>query len=429
MTTPLVVELTTPQERFFVSKAKFPAFCGGFGSGKSEVLFLKMLFDKFAYPDCNLLYGAPTYSLIRDIAHDRLQNMLDACANVKYRLNKAEQVLEIENYGKILFRTLDNPDRIVGFEVLRGYLDELDTLKHDDAADAWTKVIGRCRQKSKLVPNATNKVCVATTPEGFRYVYHRWVKMKKPGDDYELIKAPTYSNPHLPDTYIDSLRASYPSQLIDAYIEGEFVNLTSKTVYDMFSRSRNGCEATHESHEILHIGMDFNVLNMNAVAHVIRGNKVFAVTEITEVADTSTMIQYLESIFPEHFPHRMIIYPDAYGDSRRSANITSQSDHQLLKSANLALDAPLANPPIKDRVLSMNHMFLDGNRNTWYYVNTDKCPNYTMALETQVYDHNGMPVKNKVTNIDDINDSAGYFIHRKFPIVKPSFDMLTVSNY
>lgn len=422
---PLVIELTTPQEKFFLSKVRYTAFVGGFGSGKSQALFTKMLSDKFTYPDVNLLYGAPTYSLIRDIAHDRLCNMLDR-APVRYNLNKAEQILDIENYGKILFRTLDNPDRLVGFEVFRSYIDELDTLRFEQAEQAWNKLLGRNRQKSEKFPNHQNQIFVATTPEGFRFVYDRWVKRRT--GDYVVINAPTYSNPHLPEGYVESLRSSYPAELVNAYIEGQFVNLTSKAVYSMFSRTTNSCNETHQDHEILHIGMDFNVLNMNAVINVIRGTKVFATTEITRVDDTPNMINYLESIFPKHFPHKMIIYPDAYADARKSTN-ASQSDHALLRRAGLTLDVPNGNPPIKDRVQSVNHMFCDGNGDRRYYINTDRCPELTQALEQQVYDHNGMPVKDKTTNIDDICDAMGYFIHRKYPIVRDSFSVDRVRNY
>jgi hypothetical protein len=42
----------------------------------------------------------------------------------------------------------------------------------------------------------------------------------------------------LPTDYIDSLRASYPPQLIEAYLEGRFVNLNSGCVPE-FSRKLN----------------------------------------------------------------------------------------------------------------------------------------------------------------------------------------------
>lgn len=424
---PLVIELTPPQRDFFLSDERYTAFVGGFGSGKSQSLFVKMLADKFAYPDVNLLYAAPTYSLIRDIAFDRLQNMLDR-SPITYNLNKAENILELENYGKILFRTLDSPERLVGFEVFRIYVDELDTLRTSQAEEAWNKLIARCRQKTEVAPDAKNQIFVATTPEGFRFVYDRWIKRKT--DDYRVINAPTTSNPHLPDGYIESLRSSYPAELIDAYLEGLFVNLTSKTVYTAFNRQHNDCDETYYPYDVLHIGMDFNVLNMNAVVHVIRGDKVFAIAEITGVENTPSMINTLQEIFPSHFPQKIIVYPDAYANAMRTANLnSSQTDHALLRTAGLTLDAPNANPPIKDRVQSMNHMFRDGHDNRRYYVNTTKCPNYTLALEQQVYDTNGMPTKDKSNNWDDIVDAAGYFISRKYPIIREMFTQTRIRNY
>lgn len=423
----LTIIPTTPQQEFILSNHRFTAFVGGFGSGKSQALFTKLLLDKFTYPDVNLLYAAPTYSLIRDIAYDRICMMLD-CAPVSYNLNKAENILEIKKYGKILFRTLDAPERLVGFEVFRIYIDELDTLKHQNAQDAWNKLIARCRQKSVNNPTAPNQISVATTPEGFRFVYDRWVKRKEA--DYKIVHAPTHSNPHLPDGYIASLMSSYPAELIAAYIEGQFVNLTSKQVYSSFHRTLNDTTVQYESWEPLHIGMDFNVLNMNATIHVVRDDKVFATNEVTALENTPAMINYLKEAFPNHFPNRMIIYPDAYADSARtSMTSASQTDHSLLRDAGLTLDAPNGNPPIKDRVQSMNHMFCDGNGYRRYYVNTANCPSYTQALEQQVYDINGLPVKDKKNNIDDIVDASGYFIHRKYPIIRDRFIKTSLRNY
>jgi len=52
-------------------------------------------------------------------------------------------------------------------------------------------------------------------------------------------------------------------------------------------------------------------------------------------------------------------------------------------------------------------------------VNCDKCPELTEALETQGY-VKGEPEKHDThPSIDDWCDSAGYFIHRKFPISRP----------
>jgi len=187
----LKIDLTKPQSQFFVSPHKFTAFVGGFGSGKSHTLFTKILADKLEYPKIDLGYFAPSYQLIRDIAHVRLQNMLDE-AEIPYKLNKADNVLDLFDNGRILFRSMDIPDRIVGFEIGNAYIDEIDIMKYSDAENAWNKIIARCRQTYKKDPhynNFINRLFVATTPEGFNFVYHRWVKEKKPG--YHMIQAPT----------------------------------------------------------------------------------------------------------------------------------------------------------------------------------------------------------------------------------------------
>jgi hypothetical protein len=44
----------------------------------------------------------------------------------------------------------------------------------------------------------------------------------------------------------------------------------------------------------------------------------------------------------------------------------------------------------------------------------------TDALESQGYDAKGEPEKyNDHPSIDDYTDSMGYFLHRRFPLVRP----------
>jgi len=198
----------------------------------------------------DVAYYLPNYPLVRTIAYPRFQQALDDLG-VPYDLNRSEHILRVNN-KQIIFRTMENPDTIVGYEVGDSLVDELDTLPTAKAAEVWNKIIARNRQKK---PDGTqNTVAVGTTPEGFRFVYEKWQKNRT--ESYELIKAPTYSNPHLPAGYVDSLRETYPSNLLDAYIEGEFVNLASGSVYVNYDRQLNNSDVTANASETLHIGMD-----------------------------------------------------------------------------------------------------------------------------------------------------------------------------
>jgi len=228
-----MIKLLPAQRQFAGSKKKFPAFVGGFGSGKSHAAIMRCISLKSQIPE-DVAYYLPTYDLVSKVAFPRFTEILENLG-IKYKLNKNDNVIHTPDYGGIIhLRTMDNPEKIIGYEVAHSILDELDTLPRDKAANVWNKVIARNRKKSKL----GNSVAVATTPEGFRFTYEMWVK-NKPSDEYVIYKAKTEDNPHLPDGYIESLRSTYPSALLQAYLDGEFVNLTAGRVYPEFDRHLN----------------------------------------------------------------------------------------------------------------------------------------------------------------------------------------------
>lgn len=168
--------------------------------------------------------------------------------------------------------------------------------------------------------------------------------------------------------------------------------------------------------------MDFNVGKMSAIVHVKRLGLPHAVDEIVNGYDTPDMIRRLKEQFwlyadGQYLPTREIrIYPDASGDGRRSVN-ASTTDLALLKQAGFAVIAPAANPPVKDRINSMNAMFRNAEGVRRYRVNVDRCPAYADGLEQQVWAANGEP--DKTQDSDHDNDAGGYFIHKEYPIIKP----------
>tara|TARA_R110000868_G_scaffold329923_1_gene590852 strand:+ start:239 stop:1486 length:1248 start_codon:yes stop_codon:yes gene_type:complete len=394
---------TKPQNQLVNSSARFPAMVAGFGAGKTQALMLRTLKLIFGEGQ-DIAYYLPSYPLVRTIAYPRFGEMLDNLG-VPWHLNKAEHTIQV-NGKTIIFRTMDNPDAIVGYEVGDSMVDELDTLPKDKARDAWNKIIARNRQKKKV---GINTVAVGTTPEGFRFVYEKWAK--DPTESYELIKAPTYSNKkNLPDGYIEALRETYPSNLLQAYLEGEFVNLTAGVVYTNYDRNLCNTDAVAKGGEPLHIGMDFNVNNMAAGIHVMRSGIAYAVDEIIGAADTPAVIDIIKSRYPNH---AVIVYPDASGAASSSTN-ASMSDIKMLKNAGFSINAPRKNGRIRDRVAAVNKALCDPQGNRSYYVNVEKCPNIALGLEQQAYDKNGGP--DKTGGFDHLNDGVGYFIVRQFPI-------------
>lgn len=409
---PIILANTKPQFRLINSTKQFPAMVAGFGAGKTNALVRRCLKFKFAYPDCNVAYYLPTYDLVGMIAFPRFMEELAAFGLIEKEhyeiVNSPRPEIRIYDGGKIIFRTMDRPGRIVGYEVADSFIDELDTLKTKDAREVWRKILARNRQKK--ADGSKNTIAVGTTPEGFRFVYEQW-KQKPPSDQYELIRASTYSNArNLPEDYIQNLKDDYPPNLIAAYLEGEFVNLTSGAIYPEYDRVLNGTNEVIRLGEALHIGMDFNVGNMAAVTFVQRDYDPYAVDEIMKVLDTPNMISAIKRRYANH---AIFVYPDASGSSRHSNN-ASTSDLALLSQAGFNVMAKAANPLVKDRILAMNRMIHAGGRRR-LKVNAERCPTFAEALEKQAYDEKGEP--DKSTGFDHPNDAAGYFINTRFPVV------------
>ena len=417
-----MILLTRPQYDFVAAEDQFPAMVAGFGAGKSHAAIWRTLRLKRAYPTCDVAYYLPTYDLVSRMAMPRIEETLESIG-ASFKINKNDSLISIWNCGSIILRTMENPARIVAYEVADSICDELDTLPTDKARDVWNKVIARNRQKKP--DGAQNTVGVATTPEGFRFVYERWKKNPAPG--YRLIKATTMSNSaNLPAGYIDSLRSSYPANLLAAYLDGEFVNLTAGSVYAEFDRALNGCNTTIQTSEPLHIGMDFNVGKMSAVVFVLREGDPHAVDELTGLLDTPAMIA---SIKARYEGHAIFVYPDASGNSRKSNN-ASESDIALLRAARFTVLVAPSNPAVKDRVLAMNQMIcstvdapaitlgleMRGDKQVVrrLRVNPDRCPMFVEGLEKQAYDKNGEP--DKASGFDHTNDAGGYFVFYKYPV-------------
>jgi phage terminase large subunit len=306
---------TKPQYDYIVSQARFPAMVAGFGAGKTEAAIHRSIIGKIKHPEVNRGFYAPTYDLIRMIAWPRYEEILDSLG-IPYKLIKSPlNQIEFPGMGAIIFRSMDTPQRIIGYEHGDADVDELDTMKVEDAGYAWRQILARNRQKKR--DGSANTVGVTTTPEGFKFVYNTWKKEPKAG--YELIQAPTESNPFLPDGYIQSLRDIYPEHLLAAYLNGDFVNLTSGTVYINYDRHGCSSEETIREGEPLYIGCDFNVTKQAATIFVQReGGKVWhAVDELKNMYDTPEMVRIIQD---RYIGHEIYIYPDASGGARKTVN-------------------------------------------------------------------------------------------------------------
>ncbi len=390
------IKVLPHQIDFINSNATHTGIVGGFGSGKSKAGTLKTIEKKKQYPGINVAYYLPTYPLIKDIAFPNFKEVLDIMG-IPYVLKETDKEF-ITPFGKIILRSMDKPDTIVGYEVGYSLIDEADILSKKKMRNVFVKIAARNR---KPLPNGDgNCIDMVSTPEGFKFLYDFFVRETKP--NRTLIKAKTKDNPFLPESYIQTLMDIYSEQELEAYLGGEFVNLNTGTVYHTFNRKVNHSDREIKPNDVLHVGMDFNITNMSATIRVTDGKNSTAADEVTGAYDTADMIRILKYRYPKH---RIVVYPDASGNARNTAG---DSDIKLLKKARFVVRVGKSNPSVRDRITVVNGSFKNANAETTNYVNTNNCPELTEAYERLPY-KNGVP--DKESGFDHITDADGYCVY------------------
>jgi hypothetical protein len=377
----------------------------GYGAGKTRALCAKAVHLAAANQGFIGCVLEPTGPLIRDIFVNDFDAFLESY-NIPYSYRASplpEYVLHLPlGDTKILCRSFENWTRIIGLNLAWVLADEIDTVAPSIASRAFPKILGRLRAGN------IRQFGAASTPEGFRWMFNTFASEDALSrTDRKLIKMRTADNPHLPPDFIERLQANYDPNLLRAYLDGEFINLTTGTVYDRFDRAKHVVTQLPDySEEPLRIGVDFNIGNMSAVIGIRSGKGLVIIDEISGAHDTDALGAEIRRRYPTH---RLYGYPDASGGNR-STNAT-QTDIQILEQYGISNQSPKANPPVRDRVAAVQGLLENGKGEHRLKINST-CKRMIECLELQCYSSNGAP--DKEGGHDHMTDALGYLVWREF---------------
>jgi PBSX family phage terminase large subunit len=377
----------------------------GYGAGKTRALCAKAVHLAMANQGFIGVVMEPTGPLIRDIWQSDFDDFLEAY-DIPYTFRASplpEYTLHLPGGDtKILCRSFENWQRIIGINGAWILADEIDTVNPSIANKAFPKILGRLRSGN------VRQFAAASTPEGYRWMWETFASEDgKSRKDRRLIRMRTQDNPYLPPDFIERMQANYDPQLLKAYLDGEFVNLTTGQVYDRFDRAKHvAVQMPDISREPLRIGVDFNVGNMSAVIAIRVGKSLYVVDEISGAHDTDALAQKIKAHYPDH---KIYVYPDASGGNR-STNAT-QTDIAILESYGMSNQSPKANPPVRDRVAAVQALLENGKGEVRLKI-ASSCIKTIECLELQSYTEKGDPDKD--AGYDHMNDALGYLIWREF---------------
>ena len=135
------------QKKFHALKNRFKGFSGPIGSGKSQALCHEAIRLSYLNPGRLGLLGAPTYPMLRDATQASLVEIL-TCNQIPFEHVKAENTFVMTDTGsRILFRPVDEFERLRGTNLAWFGLDELTYTQEE----AWLRLEGRLRDRKSVV--------------------------------------------------------------------------------------------------------------------------------------------------------------------------------------------------------------------------------------------------------------------------------------
>ena len=399
------------QWEFITSKKQINALVGGFGSGKTYAFLHKTFINHIKKRnDKDISNGwiiYPTYELAEELFVEPMKEIFERNGiNYTYNIQKHKFTTP---YGIMKIYQLQKPQRIIGAELTFIGFDEFDVESWKNCDIAYKKAIGRMRGSSDC------EIYIVTSPEGFHYTHHQFVE--NDNDSKALIHGKTTDNVYLPDSYIDLLEQNYDKSMLQAYRDGEFVNISALSTYHSFERSKNVQKCEYDRSQPVRIGLDFNNDPMCSILfHTYKTEpkvRIFDCISLSHQGQGDLLSARMCAVIKDKYPnHQYIVYPDASGFQRHTSAMFSDID--LLKQAGFKVNVRKSNPPVTNRVNSVNKM-LEGN-----IIIDPRCKALIQDLEKVTNKQGTRDIDKSNKLLTHMTDALGYAIEWEFPIIKPT---------
>lgn len=223
-----------PTQNAFINdlKSDYCLSYGGFGSGKSFALYIKMILFCLCFPKNTVLFGRKAIS---DITKANKQDFSDLLEGINYRERIKDGIIEFSNGSKIIIFGLDAmqsgtegdikkaEQKIRSMNLSAYFIDQLEEVEYSvfDALSSRLRNLAMPFQQGNSTSNVANY-----------WAFHYFIrKCNRSGEDWvertnEDIRVAVYrsatsdNKEHLPESYIRTRLAGHDQKWIDRYYEG-----------------------------------------------------------------------------------------------------------------------------------------------------------------------------------------------------------------
>jgi len=394
----------------------------GYGAGKTMVGAKWAIASALHNAPAPVGVVSPTFPLARHTTIATIRDLLVGKrslygAQLLQKENKSSHEFDIKfkgRHAKIIVYSGEDPSALVGPNLGSAWLDEPFLMQEQ----VFKQMIARVRHPDARV----KEIRMTGTPEQLNWGYDLCMGETQERHDVGLVQASTRANLSLDPLYVGRLLGAFTNRAADAFVDGQFVNLSEGTVYYAF-KALGGDDSNVQNLPIpetaeLGVGMDFNVNPFAFVVFWFAAGHIHVFDEYelpnadTQYACTLLRQKYVDDETRETKQKLHTVYPDASGNARRTSSPHGKTDFNYITEAGFEVDAPAANPLIRDRENIVNGRLRPVSGPVCLTV-SPKCKKLIKALSVVSHENKNTAEQKAMSHI---LDAFGYPVARKFPV-------------
>ena len=328
-----------------------------------------------------------TWKLMRQVFRD-----------YKCQINESELAVKLPNDAEIAIKGAEQENNLRGAGLDMVVMEEYSYIK----PHVWDEII------YPMLTTTDGDAFFIGTPNGYDHLYDAYLRGQGKDKDWKSWQYTTVDGGYVSKEEIKKAKSMMDERAFKTEFLASFETTGNRAAYN-FDRSTHVRKAEQLSSSLFW-GMDFNVDYMSAVLGCEYSNgTIHYFDEIRQTnSNTEEMAKAMVKIAPN-----VPVYPDAAGSARSTTS--NRSDHSILKEFRFQVISKKANPPIKDRIMSLNRLLNDANGKIRMTVDP-KCIHLIKDLEQVQRSRDGKIDKSNIA-LTHMFDACSYFIAYKYPIV------------
>ena len=413
---------------FWTTKAKYVACDCGRGSGKTDIAdnrMVRAMLSRWPGQERNLfLIGLPTQEQANKVAWDKIEPLFPP--GTVERVNRGMNYIDTIFNNRLYFKGMFNSARSEGVQYTGVILDEMSDMPPNILESLLPAMSHRCRFLYCIGVPKRNGIGSAA----YRDLCEKWERKALEGDKRYARFHWTSIGIVPEETIQEALDALSPKGFREQYLASW--ETASGAVYYAFSRDNLVDSTPIDLRKPLLIGCDFNVNPMSWVVcqadlNSFGGcNGTITVIDEIRLTDTNTReaLDYLWQLYGGHKAGYRF-YGDAAGYQRNTASTSAApSDYTIIaqdgryydrRQGIVDLNFPASNPPVLDRVESVNAMLQNAADKRRLKINK-KCEFLIKDFERVSFKKGSSMIEKSDLELTHLSDALGYLVYGIAPI-------------